>query len=443
MNRFVLCSVFLLVAVACRSGDSAPPPKLAKTAPGFVKRAPVDAAVPKTPPAATPTPPVTVTPNCPPPTGALTTKTNERLSLVAAQFSQLPGWTSDRVAKAIPPFVRSCAKLALKADSDKVGAGPFGGVAKDWRAACAAVKTLPANDDAAARAFFQRYFKPYAAHGTKGDRGVFTGYYVQRMQASMTRGGAYQFPLWERPKELVSVELSEFVGDGRGRTLWGMVKPGRKTLVPYPSRKDMRRHSPRPKVLVWVNNPVDAIAVEIEGSGVATMKDGSTKWIHFAGKNGQKGGRLRSTLRKVRGLKRRLRRISRARQTRSYYRATDPKKSIVFFKFERRNGAIGTQDVILTPRRSLAVDRAVIPMSTPVFVDTRAPSAARGPMRPWRQLLIAQDTGGAIVGPIRGDIYWGADKTAAAIGGRMHSKGRMWLLLPKGIRVPTRAARTP
>jgi len=438
MTRFVMCGAVALVVFACRSGDSSPPPRLAKTVPGFARTPSPDAGGAVKTVKKVKSPP---TQNCPKPaTGAVTTNAADRLSLVRGRFAQLPGWRLDKLAEAVPPFLRSCVKLAALKDKDKVGSGPFGGIAKNWRAACAAAKRLRKNDNAGARAFFERYFVPYAAHGTKGDRGKFTGYYVQQMRASRTRGGKYQFPLWERPRELVAVQLSSFVDDGRSRTLWGRVKSGGGRLVPYPTRKAMRSHSPRPRVLVWVDDPVDAIAVEIEGSGVAKMKDGSTQWIHFAGKNGQKGGKLlRKTLRNVRRLKRRLRRVSRGRQTRSYYKATDLKKSIVFFKFERRKGAIGTQNVILTPRRSLAVDRAVIPMSTPVFVDTRAPSGVRGPAKPWRRLLISQDTGGAIVGPIRGDIYWGADRTAAAIGGRMHSSGRMWLLLPKSIRVPTKA----
>jgi|GEM_PF-145362 len=428
-----------VVAYSCRSVDSAPTPVAVTSAARVVAAVPVDAGVAAAPkPAADAAPPIRVVKSCPPAaTGAATREGKDRLSLVRADFAHMPGWRGDKLSAALPPFLRSCAKLDALADSDRVGAGPYGGVAKDWRAACAAAKLVPAGNNGAARAFFERHFQPYAAHGTTGDRGTFTGYYVQQLRASRTRTGRYQFPLWEKPRELVKVELSEFVGDSRGRTLWGRVDPATRTLVPYPTRKAMRSYTPRPKVLVWTDDPVDAFAVEIEGSGVAKMTDGSTQWIHFAGKNGQHGTSLRAAVRRVRRLKRRLPRLRRSRFTESYYRATDPKRSVVFFRFERRKGAIGTQDVILTPRRSIAVDRAVIPMSTPVFVATKAPRGASGPIKPWRQLLIAQDTGGAIVGPIRGDIYWGADATAAAIGRRMYAPGKMWLLLPKGIKVKT------
>jgi membrane-bound lytic murein transglycosylase A len=119
-----------------------------------------------------------------------------------------------------------------------------------------------------------------------------------------------------------------------------------------------------------------------------------------------------------------------------FHEIAEIKDSVVFFREEPRNGAIGTQDVVLTARRSLAVDRAVIPLSTPVWVDTTAPMSAGGKRGPFRQLLIAQDTGGNILGSVRGDIYWGDDRDAVAIGSRVNNRGQMWLLLPRSIRVP-------
>src|SRR4030095_8974379 len=105
----------------------------------------------------------------------------------------------------------------------------------------------------------------------------------------------------------------------------------------------------------------------------------------------------------------------------------------VFFSISPEPGAIGRQGAVLTARRSMAVDRAVIALSTPVWVDTRAPSGGGGPVAPWRHLVVAQDTGGAILGPVRGDIYWGDDQEAGEIAGHMGGPGRMWLLLPRGL----------
>jgi membrane-bound lytic murein transglycosylase A len=100
----------------------------------------------------------------------------------------------------------------------------------------------------------------------------------------------------------------------------------------------------------------------------------------------------------------------------------------------KQAGAVGSQKVILTTQRSMAVDRAFIAMSTPVFVDTKAPVIGKvGTSAPWQHLLIAQDTGAGIQGAVRGDIYWGDDRDAEERGGRMGGAGRYWVLLPKGV----------
>ena len=112
----------------------------------------------------------------------------------------------------------------------------------------------------------------------------------------------------------------------------------------------------------------------------------------------------------------------------------DDDASYVFFKESKLPGAVGSQKVILTAKRSMAVDRAFIAMSTPVFVETRAPVVGKlGTTAPWQHLLIAQDTGAGIMGAVRGDIYWGDDRDAEELGGRMGGPGRYWVLLPKGV----------
>lgn len=111
----------------------------------------------------------------------------------------------------------------------------------------------------------------------------------------------------------------------------------------------------------------------------------------------------------------------------------DQNPSFVFFKESALPGAVGSQGVVLTPRRSLAVDRAFIAHGTPIWVDTRAPTAGARGTAAWQHLLVAQDTGSGILGAVRGDVYWGDDAAAAALGGRMGGEGRYWLLLPQGV----------
>ena len=112
----------------------------------------------------------------------------------------------------------------------------------------------------------------------------------------------------------------------------------------------------------------------------------------------------------------------------------DQDASYVFFMVSKLPGAVGSQRTILSAQRSLAVDRAFVAMSTPIWVEANAPVIGKkGVTEPWRRLLIAQDTGAGIVGAVRGDIYWGDDAEAAERGGRMGGPGRYWLLLPRGV----------
>jgi membrane-bound lytic murein transglycosylase A len=211
-------------------------------------------------------------------------------------------------------------------------------------------------------------------------------------------------------------------------------------LLPYPTRLDYRlaRTQDDSHVLLWVDDPGDAVQVEIEGSGRAQLDDGSVVMIGFAGKNGRKSGKLGTVARAMRALSK-----SEgpgpwsADALKRYQEIADIKTSIVFFEADARQGAIGSQNVVLTPQRSIAVDRAVISLSTPVWVDTRAPTSPRGRVAAYRHLLIAQDTGGAIIGTMRGDIYWGQDRDAVALGRRVNNPGRMWLLLPRTIKIKT------
>lgn len=378
----------------------------------------------------------------PEPTSAASSTGDDALILRSVSFADLPGWSQDRHAEALPALLASCEKIAALPDRAPLGVSAWGGQARHWRAACARARRLEPGNHVAARAFFEAEFRPYAALGKKGGPiGKLTGYHVQALRGSRTRHGRFQIPLFARPPDLVSVELSAFVPDGRGRRIWGRLDPASGKLVPYPSRAELRRLPVDDKqVVVWVDDPVDAVFAEIQGSGRVELAEGGTLWIGFAGKNGRKfrgvGGILRrmGELQPGQGTMQGVRAWFAAHPER-YHEIVDQNPAKVFFQVSPRAGAIGTQGVVLTPRRSLAVDRAVIAMSTPVWVETRVRLAAGRPTTRWRQLLVAQDTGGAILGPVRGDIYWGHDEEAAEIAGRTGGPGRVWLLLPRSIRV--------
>jgi membrane-bound lytic murein transglycosylase A len=364
---------------------------------------------------------------------------HDTLTLTSAAFADLPGWADDKHADAVGSFLRSCEEIGKLADAAPVGQDGHGGVARQWRAACAAAAKVKAGDHAAARRMFEAEFTPHAAAGAKGPDGLFTGYCVQEVRASRKRGGAYQHVFYARPKDLVMVDLSRFIKDARGRRIWGRVD-GKGELVPYPTRQEIRQGAldGRGLELLYADSAIDVLFAHIEGTAKVRLDDGSEIWLGFAGKNGRAfrgvGGVLKAMgafQPPATGTMQDIRAWLEANPAR-FDEIADQSPAYVFFQESKRAGAIGSQMVVLTPQRSLAIDRAFVAFGTPIWIDTRAPLPRTGAIQ-WRRLVIAQDTGGAILGAVRGDIYWGDDAGAADVGGRTGSKGRYWFLLPKGV----------
>ena len=365
---------------------------------------------------------------------------NDALVLDRVRYADVPGWQADHVSEALPALLASCAKLAELPDDAPVGVDGHGGLARQWRHACAAAAKVPAGDDAAAHRFFEHEFVAYRVSGKAGPVGKLTGYYVQEIHASRTKHGAFTIPVLARPADLVEVELDRFARDGHGRNLWGRLDSDGK-LVPYYTRSEIRSGALTEKhlELMYADDPVDVLFAQIEGSAKATLDDGSEVWLEFAGKNGRAyrgvGGVLRDDhmLAPGHGTMLGIRQWFKDHPTR-FDEIADQDASYVFFKASAQAGAVGTQETILTPRRSAAVDHAFFALSTPVFVDTKAPVVGKlGVVEPWQHLLIAQDTGAGIKGAVRVDVYWGADRAAEELGGRMGGKGRTWVLLPNGV----------
>jgi membrane-bound lytic murein transglycosylase A len=362
--------------------------------------------------------------------------THDQLTLTKASFADLPGWRDDHPAEAVPAFLASCTRIAEIADGAPVGADGHGGLAKQWRHACAAAARLKAGDDAAARAFFEAEFTPWVAAGTSGPVGKLTAYYVQEMRGSKTRHGKFKYPVYGRPADLVEVDLTPFIRDAHARRIWGKLEGG--AVVPYFTREEIRKGALAGKglELLYVDDPVDLLFAQIEGSAKVKMDDGTTLRLEFAGKNGRAYKGVGAALEGL--LKPRERTMIGIRKWFDEHPArfdeiVDQNASYVFFSISTQPGAIGSEKVVLTPRRSAAIDRAFIAHGTPIWIDGRAPNVGKPGSSPWQHLLIAQDTGGGILGAVRADIYLGDDRAAEEIGGRMGGPGRYWLLLPRGV----------
>lgn len=355
-----------------------------------------------------------------------------RLELERTSFADLAGWRDDDQSKALGAFRRSCVAFAAMADDTSIG--HFGGSAGDWRIVCDGAAIV---DAGAARAFFEAGFTPFRASDRGNPEGLFTGYYEPLLHGARQEGGAFTVPLHGRPAGLVNVDLGRFADDLEGRKLVGQVVGG--AVVPLPDRREIVAGAldGGAPVIAWVDDPVDAFFLQVQGSGRVALADGGVLRVGYDGANGH-GYTSIGKLLIERG---EIARADVSLQSIRAWLAGHPdqaadllaeNRSYVFFRALQGDGPVGAQGVALTPRRSLAVDRSYLPLGVPVWLDILAP-ALGGDDRPVRRLVIAQDTGGAIRGPVRGDVFWGFGPEAEYVAGQMKHRGEYYLLLPNSV----------
>jgi membrane-bound lytic murein transglycosylase A len=348
----------------------------------------------------------------------------DRLVLKPATFEDLPGWREDAVDDALP------AGAAL--------GQPWAGTAGDWRQPCAEAARLPREPDAV-RGFFESRFRPWTVRNHRNPMGLFTGYYEPLLHGSRKRRGKFKVPIYTRPPDLVLVDLGRFRDDLKGRRIAGQVKHG--ALVPFPDRRAIDRGAlaGRKLELVWVDDPISAFFLQVQGSGRVRLAEGGELRLGYAAQNGHP---YRSIGREMieRGI---LTRDTASMQSIRAWLETHPDRmkellekdaSYVFFQEVKGEGPLGAEGVPLTPGRSLAVDLKHMPLGVPLWLSSRMPAERAGEPDPdLHRLFIAQDTGGAIRGIVRGDLFWGFGIAAESRAGRMKHRGRYWVLLPKAV----------
>ncbi|HZS83103.1 MAG TPA: murein transglycosylase A [Stellaceae bacterium] len=362
-------------------------------------------------------------------------KPPDRLTLAATGFDRLAGWREDDLSAALPALRRSCEAVAKLPDEHEIGPRGLAGTAADWRQPCAAAEALDPADKDAVRRFFEAGFVPYRLANNDEAEGLFTGYYEAELHGARSREGPFTTPILKRPPDLVMVELGLFRPDWRGQRIAGRVENGQ--LKPYASRADIERGAlaKRGLELFWVDDPVDAFFLQIQGSGRILLPDGSVVQLGYDGQNGRPYVPIGKVL-VDRGA------LPREDVTMQSIRAwlhahpeeaaavMDANPSYVFFREMKGEGPIGAEGVPLTPGRSLAVDRAFLPLGVPLWLDLADDKAPGGRLR---RLVIAQDTGGAIRGPVRGDLFWGYGPEAARRAGMMKDRGAYYMLLPRAV----------
>jgi membrane-bound lytic murein transglycosylase A len=337
-----------------------------------------------------------------------------QISLAPGSYRQLAGWTDDSVAQAVPAFVKSCDRI-LKQQSDGAPLDPtakdanFGHI-RDWRPLCKLAVNLPAGDDGAARRFFETNFVPVLVGSKGGNQGLFTGYWEVELNGSRTAEGPYQFPVYRKPADL--------------------------TTKPYLDRAAIEDGGLGGKGLevVWLESPDDVFVLQMQGSGRVRLQDGSTMRLVYAANNNRPFVNVYQML--LDGGD-----IPKEQFSENSVRAwmhDNPDKAkelrrkdplYVFFDERKGDGPVGYQGAVLTAERSLAVDHRYIPLGAPLWLD------AHDKYRPVavQRLVVAQDTGDGITGPLRGDFYWGSGKGAQARGSDFYADGQYWVLLPKNV----------
>lgn len=374
---------------------------------------------------------------CAPLTTVVGEKPADELRFKRTSFAELNDWAAGDPKAALGAFVTSCKRLVKRNDSEAFGGVAAYGSVGDWRDACNAALQSPPN----ARQFFEAWFEPVAVANRDEEIGLFTGYYEPELTGSRTAGGKFTTPLYTRPSDLVSVDLGAFRPAMKGERIAGRIDDAK--LVPYATRGQIVSSglAGRSNVIAYVNDPVDAFFLQIQGSGRVKFANGEVIRVAYDGQNGHPYTAVGRVL-VDRG---EVRREDMSMQRIRSWLADNPSKaealmsenaSFVFFKeqpiADPSLGADGAQSVGLTPEASLAVDLRFHGLGAPMWIDASAP-AESGPDVVFRRLVVAQDTGGAIRGPVRGDVYWGAGKRAEEIAGRMAHRGRLTVLLPKAV----------
>ncbi len=352
------------------------------------------------------------------------------LSLNRVRFADLPDWNGSHADAALASFQRSCAVLAGKADAAPMGGAGYAGTAGDWRAVCADAATGKGE----ARAFFEKHFTPFAVGGGAPQNiSLFTGYYEPQIRASRTRHGAYQTPVYGLPPDLVRADLGLFNPKLAGEHISGKVIGH--ALVPYADRAQIDAKGVGAPVLFYTDDAIAFFFLQIQGSGRVVFDDGNMARIAYAGENGQPYTAIGRTLIADGSLARETVSL----QTIRAWLLAHPERAAAVMETDRSYiffqegplgdvalGSNGSLGVKLTPLASLAVDPRLHALGAPFYV------AADGP-DPVRAVMVAQDIGGAIRGPVRGDMFFGFGAEAERRAGAMKAPGRLYVLLPAGL----------
>jgi len=347
-------------------------------------------------------------------------------------YDTLPGWDLADLAPAVQAFTRTCALWARRAPDAPVSSRvDYAGTVGEWAGACAALETM--SDAASTRLIFEALFTPLEI--LPGDQTPkFTGYFEPQFMARRTPQYPYTQPVPGLPDDLVQVDRSE-LGGAAGRKVPAQRLPNGQ-LRPYPPRAEIALDT---RNALGYAHPADVFFLQIQGSGRLVFEDGTVLRAAYAAHNGQRFGSTANYLLErgeitrgeasMQGIRAWMDRVPREKAQ----EAMNFNPRFVFFQpvpvGDPGLGPVGAHTVPLTPLGSMAIDPSVNALGVPFFVTTTSPGLGGD----WSGLLIGQDTGGAIRGRVRGDIYFGTGDAAGQRAGTQNAEGRMWAFLPRAV----------
>ncbi|MBU0721000.1 MltA domain-containing protein [bacterium] len=328
--------------------------------------------------------------------------------LSKSSFEELPNWGSEDYSAALDSFINSCRSVSTQ---------------KLYKELC-----IKAENTEDAMQFLQGEFDPYKVNTAEGDsQGLLTGYYEPHLQASLTKKEPYIYPIYTTPNDLITVDLSSIYPELKDFRLRGRIEG--KKLVPYYTRQESRFDDLDAEVICYTDSKIDRFFLEIQGSGRVTLDTGETMFIGFDNQNGHKYSAIGRYLVQMKELN--IEEVS-LQSIRAWLLANPHRmdevlnynKSVVYFR-KTEQAASGSLGLELTPKRSIAVDRRYIPLGSMLYLNAEIKEKSIS------RLVLAQDTGGAIKGPVRADIFLGYGDEAMNFAGELKAPLRLWILLPK------------
>lgn len=352
---------------------------------------------------------------------------NSNILLQKADFSDLKNFLNDNLKEVIVAFERTC--KALKENPQTLLKAKININPQQYIDICEKFEDENISSSFAMRNFLIAHFEPYLVKAENNQIGKFTSYYEAELKASRTKHDEYIYPIYNRPNDLIEINLADFDKSLPNRRLLGRIDGSK--LVPYHTRAEIEQKDINAPVILWGNDAVDIYLMQIQGSAIALLDDGSSVRIKYADNNGHDFVGIGSILLKKGLLKPGQASMDKIRdwlkenpQIAKVNMSENPR--YIFHAISDAEGPIGALGVPLVAGRSLAVDDTNIPLGSLLWLETTGPDNEK-----IEKLVIAQDIGGAIKGIVRGDYFWGHGEQALLSAGKMNSTGQYYILLPK------------